>query len=192
MTNTATASVDGGHAFDVSTALRNRFDQEYVYQETVDGIPNLWVEPKHLCEVLRFLKNDIENPYELLFDLSAIDERFREHRADQPDSEFTVFYHLISVSGDCDLRLKVALSDQHLHVPTVEHIYPVANWYEREAYDMFGIQFDGHPNLRRILTPPLWEGYPLRKEHPARATEMDPFSMSDKFQDAQQEALKFV
>lgn len=192
MSNTVAASGETGLASDVSTTLRNRFDKVHVDAATVDGIPNVWVEPEHLCDVLRFLKNDIENPYELLFDLSAIDERFREHRADQPESEFTVFYHLISVSGDSDLRLKVALSDEHLHVPTVEHIYPVANWYEREAYDMFGIQFDGHPNLRRILTPPLWEGYPLRKEHPARATEMDPFSMSDKFQDAQQEALKFV
>ena len=127
-----------------------------------------------------------------MFDLSAIDERLRANRSAQPESDFTVFYHLMSLSGNCDLRIKVPLRDKASSLKSVESIYPVANWYEREAYDMFGIDFEGHPNLKRILTPPLWEGHPLRKEHPARATEMDPYRMTEDFQDAQQEALKFV
>ena len=140
---------------------------------------------------MRYLKNDAPARFELMFDLSAIDERARQNRDGQPASEFTVFYHLMSLSSDDDVRIKVALADGE-SVDSIESIYPVANWYEREAFDMFGVEFDGHPNLCRILTPPLWEGHPLRKEHPARATEMDPFKMTPEFQKAQQDALRFV
>ena len=177
---------------DIARELSNRFGEDCQFQETVDGIPNVWVNRKQITEVLHYLKHDAERSFELMFDLSAIDERQRKFRTDQPTSDFTVFYHLMSLSADEDVRIKVPLQDEDATVESVESIYPVANWYEREAYDMFGIQFDGHPNLRRILTPPLWEGHPLRKEHPARATEMDPFTLPDEVQDAQQEALRFV
>ncbi|MXW54871.1 MAG: NADH-quinone oxidoreductase subunit C/D [Gammaproteobacteria bacterium] len=177
---------------EVAGNLISRFGEGCTYQETADGIPNVWISREDISDVLKYLKNEIEQPYELMFDLSAIDERLRTNRDGQPESDFTLFYHLMSLSGDKDLRIKVPLQDQDSSVSSVESIYPVANWYEREAYDMFGIDFVGHPNLRRILTPPLWEGHPLRKEHPARATEMDPYSMSDEFKDEQQEALKFV
>ena len=161
-------------------------------QVTADGITTYWVSKGRLIEALRFLRTEIERPFAMLFDLSAIDERLREHRPDQPNADFTVFYHLMSLERNEDIRLKVALQDTALEVPSAVGVYVNANWYEREAYDMFGIQFTGHPNLRRILTPPLWEGHPLRKEHPARATEMDPFTMTPEFQDAQQENLRFV
>ncbi len=176
----------------VVSDLAARFGESCTFQETVDGIPNVWISRDDVSEVLRFLKNDSEDSFELLFDLSAIDERLRKNRDGQPDSEFTVFYHLMSLSGDSDIRIKVPLKDADLSIASIESIYPVANWYEREAYDMFGIDFAGHSNLRRILTPPLWEGHPLRKEHPARATEMDPYKLTDEFQDEQQEALRFV
>lgn len=159
-------------------------------QHTVDEIPTLWVDRSEITSVLRHLK--VEEGYELLFDVGGIDERTRRSREDQPDADFSVFYHLISLRHDDDVRIKVALSEHELSVPSVQSIYPSANWYEREAYDMFGIDFDGHPNLRRILTPPNWEGHPLRKEHPARATEMDPYTMTPEFQRSQQEGLKFV
>lgn len=172
--------------------LITRFGESTRLQTTVDDYPTVWVDRENIQDVLRFLKHDADTPYELLYDLSAIDERLRKHREDQPVSDFTVFYHLISLAGDHDLRVKVPLQDDDLHLKSVESIYPVANWYEREAFDMFGVQFDDHPNLRRILTPPLWEGHPLRKEHPARATEMEPYRYTKEFQDAQQEALKFI
>ena len=172
------------------TALRAQFGENCVTQETADGIPTLWVDKSQVVDVLRHLKH--EEDFELLFDLSAIDERTRQFRDGQPDSDFTVFYHLMSLRHDQDIRIKAALPERAASLPSVTSVYPVADWYEREAYDMFGIDFAGHPNLRRILTPPNWEGHPLRKEHPARATEMDPFTMTPEFQESQQEGLRFV
>lgn len=188
----ATAPTPGIDVPDIARELGKRFGDDCHYQQTADGIPNVWIKRDQISEVLHYLKHDAKNCFELMFDLSAIDERHRKFREDQPSSDFTVFYHLMSLSADQDLRIKVPLQDEDNSIASVESIYPVANWYEREAFDMFGIQFDGHPNLRRILTPPLWEGHPLRKEHPARATEMDPFALPDEVQDAQQEALRFI
>ena len=168
--------------------LLERFGPGLSYQRTVDGIPNLWVPRERLLEVMRQLKPD----YPMLFDLSVIDERLRMHRDGQPDSGFTVFYHLISLDRNEDLRIKVALPENDARTPSLTGIWPAANWYEREGFDMFGVDFEGHPNQYRILTPPLWEGHPLRKDHPARATEMDPFRMSDEILDEQQESLRFV
>ena len=175
---------------DIVSVLRGRFGEGCALQPTADGIPTLWVEPAQAPAVLRCLKE--EEGYELLLDLSAIDERTRQFRPDQPDADFTVFYHLMSLKHDSDVRIKAALHGEQPSAPSVTAVYPVADWYEREAFDMFGITFDGHPNLRRILTPPNWEGHPLRKEHPARATEMDPFTMTPEFQKSQQDGLRFV
>lgn len=172
--------------------LGARFGDACAFQATEDGIPTVWVPPDRLIEVLAFLKDEIDDPYPMLFDLSAVDERLRQHRTGLPDSDFTVFYHLLSLARNSDVRIKVGLPEDASVVPTATTVWPAANWYEREAFDMFGVRFDGHPNLRRILTPPLWEGHPLRKDHPARATELDPFAMSEEFQAAQQEALRFV
>ncbi len=176
----------------VAAELMARFEPECLYQETVDGIATLWVSRNRLLDVMRYLKHEIDKPFPLLFDLSAIDERMREHRAGQPASDFTVFYHLISLERNEDVRIKVALADDDLSLPSLTSVWPAANWYEREVFDMFGIDVIGHPNLYRILTPPLWEGHPLRKEHPARATEMDPYEMSPEIKHEQQEALRFV
>ena len=115
-------------------------------QETADKIPTIWVPREEIQGVLRFLKDEVSEPYELLFDVSAIDERTRQHRGSQPESDFTVFYHLISLSGNSDIRIKVPLSETDTRVKSVSSIYPVANWYEREAFDMFGIEFEDHPN----------------------------------------------
>ena len=150
--------------------MRARFEPECLYQETVDGIATFWVSRNRLLDVMRFLKNEIDKPFPLLFDLSAIDERLREHRAGQPASDFTVFYHLISLERNEDVRIKVALADDDLSLPSLTPVWPAANWYEREVFDMFGIDVTGHPNLFRILTPPLWEGHPLRKDPRGRGT----------------------
>ena len=164
--------------------------ETFVLQATKDDVPTLWVGRDKLVEVLRFLRH-VSRPYSMLYDLSAMDERLRQHRYGLPAADFTVFYHLLSIERNSDVRIKVALSADSLHVPSVINIWPNANWYEREVWDLFGIEFDGHPLLVRIMLPRTWTGHPLRKDYPARATEFDPFMLDAAKQDAEQEALRF-
>jgi NADH-quinone oxidoreductase subunit C/D len=171
--------------------ISDRFGPAAIAQETTDHIPTFWVGKDRVPAVLRFLKEELDQPYKMLYDLTAIDERMRQHRQGQPASDFTVVYHLLSFDRNEYLRIKVALAEGRLSLPTVTSIWPSANWYEREVWDMFGIAFEGHPHLERILMPKSWKGHPLRKEHPARATEMEPYQLSLEKENAEQEALRF-
>ena len=177
--------------YEIVRELRARFgENKFVIQPTKDDVPTLWVERANLIEVLKFLRN-VPRPYVMLYDLSAIDERTRKHRDGQPAADFTVFYHLLSIERNSDVRIKVALTADDLTLPTAIPIWRNANWYEREVWDLFGVVFTGHPNLQRIMLPRYWQGHPLRKDYPARATEFDPFALSTARQDADQEALHF-
>ena len=177
---------------EVVRELFARFGESAVtLQVTRDGMPTVWVDANRVIEVLRFLKNEVPKPYKMLYDLTAVDERLRKNRDGLPAASFTVVYHLLSIDRNSDVRVKVALQGEYPHLPTSIGVYANANWYEREVWDMFGIVFDGHPSLRRILLPPRFEGHPLRKEHPARATEFDPFMLDQMRQDLDQEALLF-
>jgi NADH-quinone oxidoreductase subunit C/D len=160
-------------------------------QPTRDNIPTFWVSSERACDVLRHLKSTISNPYKTLYDLTAIDERVRNNRHDQPESDFTVVYHLLSYGRNHDIRIKVPLKGDAPTLPTITGLWQSADWYEREVWDMFGIRFAGHPHLKRILMPPTWKGHPLRKDHPARATEMGPFRLPDEKEESEQLALQF-
>jgi NADH/F420H2 dehydrogenase subunit C len=133
-------------------------------------VPVRDVAPERLLEVLTHLKREAEPRYEMLYDLSAIDESGRA-------GGYTVFYHLTSLAGNRDLRLKVRVNDADTPLPSITALWPCADWYEREVYDLFGLRFSGHPDLRRILLPVYWEGHPLRKSYPGRATEHGPYSL---------------
>jgi NADH-quinone oxidoreductase subunit C/D len=177
---------------DILEDLRERFGTAIgPCQATRDAVPTQWVEKSRVCDILRYLKVEAERPYRMLYDLTAIDERTRVHREGQPASDFTVVYHLLSFARNADIRIKVALAADDAVMPTITPIWPSANWYEREIWDMFGIAFDGHPHLRRILLPPTWQGHPLHKDHPARATEMEPFRLPQNKENVEQEALRF-
>jgi NADH-quinone oxidoreductase subunit C/D len=156
-----------------------------------DGVPTYWVSRENLEATLRSLQSEVPSPYRTLYDLTALDERCRKHRDGEPQGDFTLVYHVLSYERNEFVRLKIALHENDLTVPSITRIYPNANWYEREVWDMFGITFSGHPHLSRILMPRTWQGHPLRKDHPARATEMGPFQLPDEKQDAEQEALRF-
>jgi NADH-quinone oxidoreductase subunit C/D len=177
--------------FHSAPALEARFGADVVPQETADGIPTFWAAHGRVHEVLAHLKRDVESPYRMLYDLTATDERTRVNRRGQPRADFTVIYHLFSFDRNAYIRIKTALDASDLQTESITDLWPAANWYEREAFDMFGITFSGHPHLTRILMPRDWPGHPLRKDHPARATEMGPFRLSQEKEDAEQEALRF-
>jgi NADH-quinone oxidoreductase subunit B/C/D len=133
-------------------------------------MPTWTVAAEQAPELLRYLKHEAPNRYRRLEDLTAVDESLRA------DHDFTLVYHLLSFDEPGYLRVKVPLTGREPEVPSITDLWPSANWYEREVFDMFGIRFGGHPDLRRILMPDNWQGHPLRKDQPSRATEMAPFT----------------
>ncbi|QIQ41759.1 MAG: NADH-quinone oxidoreductase subunit C/D [Buchnera aphidicola (Microlophium carnosum)] len=171
--------------------LFNIFGEEFFFhQTTLTGFPVIWINKKLLTDVVKFLCN-ISHPYIMLYDLHGVDERVRLHRENLPQADFSVFYHLISIERNSDIMIKVPLSEHDLIVPTLTSIFPNANWYERETWDMFGIVFDKHPNLTRIIMPSTWKGHPLRKNYSARATEYEPFFLDEQKEDFEMTGLKF-
>lgn len=173
--------------------LKEKFGPDtFREQPTKDGIPTFWIPANKNVEILGYLKHEIPGGYPMLYDLTAIDERSRRKSQNGfSRHDFTILYHLLSFERNQDLRLKVALDDLYPELRSIMEVWEMASWYEREVYDMFGIKFSGHPYLRRILMPLTWEGHPLRKEHPSRATEMGPFQLPEDKQEAEQEALQF-
>jgi NADH-quinone oxidoreductase subunit C/D len=138
-----------------------------------------YATPGEITGLLRSLKSDAERPFPVLLDLTALDESTRVGRPPGETHRFTVHYLLFSPDRMETLLVKVPLEDDPPKVESACSIYKNANWYEREVYDMFGIMFDGHPNLTRILMPDWWKGFPLRKDHPNRATEMEPLVITE-------------
>lgn len=172
---------------DLATALKERFSAEPENGHR-DAIPTYRLPPHRIVDTLSYLKRGAEPKFEMLFDLSAIDETKRGNGFDG----FTVFYHLVSLSGNADIRLKLHLEDDQSTIPTATSVWPSANWYEREVYDMFGLRFDDHPNLRRILMPTYWQGHPLRKCHPGRATEMEPYALTPEIYEEMLETYRAI
>ena len=161
------ASTNGlpGSQHPVIAELYQRFGAARIqYQETLGNVPTAWVSRQDATAVLRYLRQAAK-PYSMLLDLHAVDERLRRHREGLPGADFTVFYHLLSIERNNDVRIKVALAANDLHLPTATGIWPNANWYEREVWDLYGIEFKGHPHLVRLLMPRTWEGHPLRKDY---------------------------
>jgi NADH-quinone oxidoreductase subunit C/D len=173
--------------------ITTRFGNSLVLnvQTTSDGIFTIWVHRDHLKDLLQYLKKEINQPFRMLFDLTALDERRRVNRHNGIESDFTIVYHLTSLERNKDIRIKTALTGEYPATMSITEIWPSADWYEREIFDMFGITFTGHPNLRRILMPKSWKGHPLRKEYPARATEAGPFVLEEQMRDIADSDLKF-
>lgn len=120
------------------------------------------VPPARIAALCQALRDAPELRYDFLADVTAVDWPDRVPR-------FDVVYHLLSIPTRAVVRLKVRVGDEgeeQPHVPSVEAIWPAANWFEREIYDLFGLVFDGHPDLRRIMMPDDWTTHPLRKDYP--------------------------
>jgi NADH-quinone oxidoreductase subunit C len=121
------------------------------------GQLSVHVDRELIREVCDFLKQDKETQFNYLSDLTCV------HYPDRVDTPFEMVYNLFSIPNNERVRLKVATTDS---VDSVTGVWPAANWLEREVFDLFGIHFNDHPDLRRLLLPPDWEGFPLRKDYP--------------------------
>ena len=119
----------------------------------------IYVERSAIREACVLLKEDPACPFNVFSDLTCVDWYPSEPR-------FEVVYHLLSIANKERVRLKVKLNSSSLAVESITSIWPGANYFEREVFDLFGIRFTGHPYLRRILMPEDWEGHPLRKDYP--------------------------
>ena len=128
------------------------------------------VPRENILEICSYLKTAPGFEFNFLADLCAAD------RGPEEEPRFEVNYHLFSITKHHRLRLKVLLNDDDPHVQTVTGVWRTANWHERETFDLMGIIFDGHPDLRRILLPDDWEGHALRKDFPLRGYE--PYSLT--------------
>jgi NADH-quinone oxidoreductase subunit C len=122
------------------------------------GELTITIEAQKIVEVLTFLRDDRACRFEVLIDICGVDWPAREKR-------FDVVYHLLSPRLNQRVRVKLS-ADEETQVPSAVGVFPAANWYEREAYDMYGILFSGHPDLRRLLTDYGFQGHPLRKDFP--------------------------
>ena len=141
---------------------RQKFASSLVDSHDFRGDETIAVKRESLVETMRLLKEDPEFDFNVLMDLSAVDYlNFGESRA-----RFEVVYHLYSLVKNHRLRVKVQVEEEDPAVPSVTTLWPAADWYEREVWDMFGIRFDGHPNLKRILMYEEFSGHPLRKDYP--------------------------
>ncbi len=153
--------------------LKNKGINSIALGKDADSVEMLELEVKDLVYVCKLLKESQETNFDLLILLTSLELK-RGYQA---------IYSLHSTESKQSFRIKVTLSKENPAVPTVSHIWSTANWYEREAYDMMGIVFEGHPNLKRLLNPENWEGFPLRKDyipptdalngpHPCKETEL--------------------
>lgn len=165
--------------FDItlSRELTERFLGDIESVVPTSDMATYTVTPGAVKKVLAFLKNQCEPRFRRLEDITAIDESAR--RRPKLNADFTLVYSLLAFDRPTRIRLKVPLSGEKPVTGSVTDLWPSANWYEREVFDMFGIAFEGHPNLARILMPDHWEGHPLRKSHPGRATDMPPYTRDD-------------
>jgi NADH-quinone oxidoreductase subunit C len=141
--------------------LQEKFAEKILKFEMAVVDPFLVVAPAAIIEVCSFLKEQPDLAFDTLMCLSGVDYKGSKTEADRIE----VVYHLFSMQHRHQIVLKVQLPRESPSVATVENIWAIANWHEREAYDMFGIHFEGHSDLRRILCPDDWVGYPLRKDY---------------------------
>jgi NADH-quinone oxidoreductase subunit C len=145
----------------ITNRIKKNFPESVLEASSFRGENTLVLRAKDILPICRFLHDDPDLAFDFLTDLCGVDHYPREPR-------FEVIYHLCAMKTRSRLRLKTPLSGTAPHLASVVSVWKTAEWLEREAFDMLGITFDGHPDLRRILLTPDWKGYPLRKDYPLR------------------------
>ncbi|MDY0000159.1 MAG: NADH-quinone oxidoreductase subunit C [Polyangia bacterium] len=142
-------------------AIKKKFSSELLSEHAQHGDETLVVKKEKLVQIAEFSRDDAELAFDVLVDLTVVD-----YLIEGRTPRFEVVLHLRSTSKKHRLRLKVPLEEGAPKVPSVVGVWKSATWMEREAYDMYGVVFEGHPDLRRILLYPEFEGHPLRKDYP--------------------------
>jgi NADH-quinone oxidoreductase subunit C len=161
---------DAGTTPSPTAAALQREHQEWVVEEVYAlDETTIIVAREHIADACSFLKTAPGLEFNFLADLCGFD------RGPEEEPRFEVNYHLFSTTKHHRVRLKVLLDESDPHVPSVTGVWRTANWHERETYDLFGVIFDEHPDLRRILLPDDWQGHALRKDFPLRGYE--PYSL---------------
>ncbi|MEI7999590.1 MAG: NADH-quinone oxidoreductase subunit C [Candidatus Omnitrophota bacterium] len=146
--------------------LQEQFSKEIIESHAFRGDETLVIRPSALLSVAKFLKVTEGLEFNFLMDLTAVDYLFFAGGRIQKEYRFEVVYHFFSLKHNDRIRIKVAVDEKNPEVDTLSHLWPSANWYEREVWDMYGIRFKGHPNLKRILMYEEFQGHPLRKDYP--------------------------
>ena len=153
--------MDGASILD---ELRARFGAAVVETHDHRGDHTAVIAPGAIRDALAFCRDAAALGFDVLMDLTAVDYSKFPGREDGP--RFEVVYHLYSIAHNHRVRLKVRVDEDAPVVPTAVPLWPIADWFEREVWDMFGIRFEGHPNLRRLLMYEEFVGHPLRKDYP--------------------------
>ena len=144
----------------VVNKIKEKFGSTVVEVNDFRGDLSIEIEPKKIVEVCKFIKEESELDFAQCVDVTAIDWAKRKNR-------YTNVYHLYSLSKNFNLRLKATIEDaKEPNIDSVTSVWPSANWYERETWDMYGIKFNNHPDLRRMYMPETFEYHPLRKDFP--------------------------
>jgi NADH-quinone oxidoreductase subunit C len=144
--------------------LRDKFGETVIEASEFIGQLSVRIERAGVVHVCSFLRDDSTCPFNFLSDLTCV------HFPDRAEAPFDVIYNMYSIAANERVRLNVA-TDETEGVESVSGVWPTANWMEREVFDLFGVPFSNHPDLRRILLPPDWEGHPFRKEYPLEFVE---------------------
>jgi NADH-quinone oxidoreductase subunit C len=164
--------------------LKKVFDGAVIEASEFLAQLSIRIAPGRITEVCLALKGDEQTPFDYLSDLTCV------HYPDELEAPFEVVYNLYSIHANERVRLKVAVTAE-AGVDSVTGVWPSANWLEREVYDLFGVDFHNHPDLRRILLPPDWQGHPLRKDYPLEFVENEwTENHLPEFTDVQREQLE--
>jgi len=156
--NSSNTTLFSVNSQEIYTKLKDKFGESILSIEEVPGDSFIVVAPEAIADVAQYLAHDEALSFDSLMCLSGSDLSAK-------DTTLEVVYHLFSMTHRHKVVLKLIVPKEEPHVPTVENIWKTAEWHERETYDLYGVVFDGHSDLRRILLPDDWEGHPLRKDY---------------------------